>query len=108
MSGRPDVLEKMYRDWLSDSGEKRTDSMQFQMPVEKDGKEQYYEIVYKRIYDDKNNFVCDYFIFNDRTEEIESLEHEKYRASHDRLSGFIRTRTKNIASYAVISVILNL
>ena len=89
VSGRPDVLEKMYRDWLSDSGEKRTDSMQFQMPVEKDGKEQYYEIVYKRIYDDKNNFVCDYFIFNDRTEEIESLEHEKYRASHDRLTGLL-------------------
>ena len=64
VSGRPDVLEK-------------------------DGKEQYYEIVYKRIYDDKNNFVCDYFIFNDRTEEIESLEHEKYRASHDRLTGLL-------------------
>lgn len=89
VSGRPDVLEKMYRDWLSDSGEKRTDSMQFQMPVEEDGKERYYEIVYKRVYDDKNNFVCDCFIFNDRTEEIESLEHEKYRASHDRLTGLL-------------------
>ena len=33
--------------------------------------------------------MCDYFIFNDRTEEIESLEHEKYRASHDRLTGLL-------------------
>ncbi len=89
VSGRPDVLEKMYHDWLSGSGDKRMDMMRFQMPVEEDGKEQYYEIVYKRIYDDKNNFICDYFIFNDRTEEIEALEHEKYRASHDRLTGLL-------------------
>ncbi len=49
----------------------------------------YYEIVYKRTYDDKQNQVCDYFIFNDRTEDVVSLEHEKYRASHDILTGLL-------------------
>lgn len=45
--------------------------------------------VYKRTYDDKQNQVCDYFIFNDRTEDVVSLEHEKYRASHDILTGLL-------------------
>lgn len=84
-----DELEKRYQAWLADAQKTRTDSMQFQMPTEEDGHKKYYEIVYKRIYDDKKNNVCDCFIFNDRTEEIESLEHEKYRASHDRLTGLL-------------------
>ena len=48
------------------------------------------EVVYKRIFDDKNNFVCDYFIFNDKTEDIQSLEKEKYKATHDRLTGLYK------------------
>lgn len=44
-------------------------------------------MIYKRIFDDKNNFICDYFVFNDKTEDIKSIEIEKYKASHDSLTG---------------------
>lgn len=89
VNGEVDMLEKTYQDWLVCHAEEREDSMCFQMPVEENGQKRYYEIAYKRVYDDKKNYVCDYFIFNDRTEEIASLEHEKYRASHDSLTGLL-------------------
>ena len=69
--------------------ENRKDSMKMETSIYQNGEKKYYEIVYKRTYDDKQNQVCDYFIFNDRTEDVVSLEHEKYRASHDILTGLL-------------------
>ena len=52
-----------------------------------DGESKNYDVIYKRIFEDKNNFICDYFVFNDKTEDIKSIEIEKYKASHDSLTG---------------------
>ena len=79
-------MEKEYRKWIQSIEENRKDSMKMETSIYQNGKKKYYEIVYKRTYDDKQNQVCDYFIFNDRTEDVVSLEHEKYRASHDILT----------------------
>ena len=65
------------------------DAMQFCFSVKKEEAEKTYEVTYKRIYDDKQNWICDCFIFNDRTEEIASLEYERYRASHDSMTGLL-------------------
>ena len=82
-------MEKEYRKWIQSIEENRKDSMKMETSIYQNGEKKYYEIVYKRTYDDKQNQVCDYFIFNDRTEEVVSLEHEKYRASHDTLTGLL-------------------
>ena len=82
-------MEKEYRKWIQSIEENRKDSMKMETSIYQNGKKKYYEIVYKRTYDDKQNQVCDYFIFNDRTEDVVSLEHEKYRASHDILTGLL-------------------
>ena len=82
-------IEKEYRKWIQSIEENRKDSMKMETSIYQNGKKKYYEIVYKRTYDDKQNQVCDYFIFNDRTEDVVSLEHEKYRASHDILTGLL-------------------
>ena len=82
-------MEKEYRKWIQSIEENRKDSMKMETSIYQNGKKKYYEIVYKRTYDDKRNQVCDYFIFNDRTEDVVSLEHEKYRASHDILTGLL-------------------
>lgn len=82
-------MEKEYRKWIQSIEENRKDSMKMEASIYQNGKKKYYEIVYKRTYDDKQNQVCDYFIFNDRTEDVVSLEHEKYRASHDILTGLL-------------------
>lgn len=82
-------MEKEYRKWIQSIEENRKDSMKMETSIYQNGEKKYYEIVYKRTYDDKQNQVCDYFIFNDRTEGVVSLEHEKYRASHDTLTGLL-------------------
>ena len=82
-------MEKEYRKWIQSIEENRKDSMKMETSIYQNGEKKYYEIVYKRTYDDKQNQVCDYFIFNDRTENVVSLEHEKYRASHDTLTGLL-------------------
>lgn len=84
-----DTMEKEYRKWIQSIEDNRKDSMKMETPIYQNGEKKYYEIAYKRTYDDKQNQVCDYFIFNDRTEEVVSLEHEKYRASHDSLTGLL-------------------
>lgn len=86
--GRVDFLEKKYHKWI-DTTDQKKDSMRFQLSIRQDGSEKTYEVTYKRIYDDKKNWICDCFIFNDRTEEIASLEYEKYRASHDSMTGLL-------------------
>lgn len=82
-------LEHNYSEWLKSRSKAGAEPVKFDMSIDKDGKRRSYEILYKRIMDDKNNHICDYFIFNDRTEEIESYEHEKYKASHDSLTGLL-------------------
>lgn len=82
-------MEKEYMKWIQSIEENRKDSMKMETSIYQNGEKKYYEIVYKRTYDDKQNQVCDYFIFNDRTEDVVSLEHEKYRASHDTLTGLL-------------------
>ena len=82
-------MEKEYRKWIQSIEENRKDSMKMETSIYQNGEKKYYEIVYKRTYDDKQNQVCDYFIFNDRTDDVVSLEHEKYRASHDTLTGLL-------------------
>ena len=41
--------------------ENRKDSMKMETSIYQNGEKKYYEIVYKRTYDDKQNQVCDYF-----------------------------------------------
>lgn len=64
-------------------------TLRYELSVDREDGCRIYEIIYKRVYDDKGNFVCDYFMFNDRTEEVRALEYEKYRASHDSLTGLL-------------------
>ena len=85
-------------DILSD----RKDTMKTETTVSFHDIKKYYEVVYKRIFDDKNNFVCDYFIFNDKTEDIQSLEKEKYKATHDRLTGLYNKDQFYVETYKIL------
>lgn len=63
-------FEEKYKKWISDYGDARHDAMKFENNfVDRDDIARTYEIVYKRIYDEKDNIICDYFMINDRTEE---------------------------------------
>ena len=81
--------ERKYSRWIEKIGDDRRDSMTFQTDIELNGQKHYFEIAYKRIYDERKRFICDYFVYNDRTQMYESWEQEKYKASHDSLTGLL-------------------
>ena len=81
--------ERKYSRWIEKIGDDRRDSMTFQTDIELNGEKHYFEIAYKRIYDERKRFICDYFVYNDRTQMYESWEQEKYKASHDSLTGLL-------------------
>ena len=88
--GNMSVYESKYSQWIEKLGDDRRDSMTFQTTdIEINGEKHYFEIAYKRIYDESNRVICDYFVYNDRTQMYESWEQEKYKASHDSLTGLL-------------------
>ena len=87
--GNMSVYESKYSQWIEKLGDDRRDSMTFQTDIELNGEKHYFEIAYKRIYDESNRVICDYFVYNDRTQMYKSWEQEKYKASHDSLTGLL-------------------
>ena len=87
--GNMSVYESKYSQWMEKLGDDRRDSMTFQTDIEINGEKHYFEIAYKRIYDESNRVICDYFVYNDRTQMYESWVQEKYKASHDSLTGLL-------------------
>ena len=87
--GNMSVYESKYSQWIEKLGDDRRDSMTFQTDIEINGEKHYFEIAYKRIYDESNRVICDYFVYNDRTQMYKSWEQEKYKASHDSLTGLL-------------------
>ena len=80
-------VEHNYASWLHTQSEH--DNKKFRQTISVGDERRSFDISYNRVYDDKHNFICDYFIFNDRTEAVELLEYEKFRATHDNLTGLL-------------------
>lgn len=76
-----------YKIWMAKNDSLYSESFRFEIQLEICDDKRIYEVVYKKVYDEENNFICDYFIFNDRSAEIQSYEREKYRTTHDSLTG---------------------
>ena len=81
--------ERLYRKWNSATVLDRSDRGKFETQIKVDGALRHFEISYRRILDEKSNFLCDYFIYIDRTDMYESLIKEKYKATHDSLTGLL-------------------
>ena len=96
-------FEKIYAQWINDTSRKRSDYMKFDSKFEIDGKTRYFDISYKRIYDEKDRPLCDYFIYIDRTDMIQSLEREKYKATHDGLTGLLTREQFFIDTHELIN-----
>lgn len=96
-------FEKIYAQWINDTSRKHSDYMKFDSKFEIDGKTRYFDISYKRIYDEKHRPLCDYFIYIDRTDMIQSLEREKYKATHDGLTGLLTREQFFIDTHELIN-----
>lgn len=96
-------FEKIYAQWINDTSRKHSDYMKFDSKFEIDGKTRYFDISYKRIYDEKHRPLCDYFIYIDKTDMLQSLEREKYKATHDGLTGLLTREQFFIDTHELIN-----
>lgn len=48
---------------------------------------QYFDMNFSKLYDEQKNYIGCYFSLHDKTEDMEKLEKERYRSTHDMLTG---------------------
>ena len=81
------TLEKQLEKW-NNNEIKDKNSIHIWETTRKVGEEQhYYTIEYRRIYDSIMKSLGYFFLIHDKTEEFIKYETEKYRATHDKLTG---------------------
>ncbi len=98
-----DNIDENYRLWYAQNQEELSEPAVFRTVYkEADGNNRYYEIVYARLFDEKENFVGAYFIFYDRTEEQQKFEREQYRAAHDSLTGLLNKEQFYVDTYRLL------
>lgn len=79
--------EDAFRQWMMERKEPHKTFETFNLTLRRKGADCIYEVTYKRILDEKDNLVCDYFILTDRTQEVLSYQKQRYLATHDELTG---------------------
>jgi len=52
-----------------------------------DGCVKYYDVNFGKLFDEQDNYIGCYFLMYDKTEDMEKLEKEHYRSTHDMLTG---------------------
>ncbi len=80
-------MERDFREW---SGEKKLpEEKDFSFPLtrERDGIKIYYKVLFRSLLNDRGHFLGSFFTIQDRTEELNNLERERYQANHDELTG---------------------
>ena len=84
----PSALEKVFQIWLDGKKVEEATERQWEEAREIDGDEHIFACSYKRL---MNNGRCigGFFLHHDKTEEIRRVNQEKYRISHDRLTGVL-------------------
>ncbi len=85
-----DSFEKManyYAKWLGGRKINEVDDTLWKEHQSTPSGEKYYEAQFKRLYDQNNGIVGSFFKIHDETEEVKKLEAERFRATHDRLTG---------------------
>lgn len=82
------IIERQVQKWLAEmhlSDDIEKSQWETQRTVA--GSELYYNISFQKIYDKEMNYLGCFFFIHDRTDEFSKLEAERYRASHDTLTG---------------------
>ncbi len=79
--------EERFIEWTREGNIKDCDGKQWQWKYTQDGKEQSYRAVFHCLFDKKQQYLGGFLTIHNSTEEVEALNYERYRATHDSLTG---------------------
>ncbi|MGN0650503.1 MAG: putative bifunctional diguanylate cyclase/phosphodiesterase [Oscillospiraceae bacterium] len=82
-NGKLTVINAFFEDWLD--GRKVEDIGEISWKERIDGRS--YDTQFKPLYDNRNILIGCFFIQHDETEQLAQIEAERYRATHDSLTG---------------------
>lgn len=82
-----DTLENQVQAWFSSEIDKNTATRLWEIEMEKDDTVYKYSIEYRKIFDSYLKYLGCFFLIHDKTEEYTKYCNEKYRATHDKLTG---------------------
>lgn len=81
------TLENQVQTWFSNKIDKNTATRSWKAEIESEGVIHRYSIEYRKIFDSYLKYLGCFFLIHDRTEEYTKYCAEKYRATHDWLTG---------------------
>ncbi len=81
------TLDNQVRKWLIENIEPNISVHVWETKRRIDGQKHYFTIEYHRIYDSSVKYLGCFFLIHDRTEEYIKYTAEKYKATHDMLTG---------------------
>lgn len=80
-------FEDYYREWMNGRTLSEAEDAEWKEIKEVNSAKRYYDVNFKRLCDSSDNCVGCFFKMHDETVEVEKLETERFRATHDRLTG---------------------
>ena len=83
------VAEEYLKDWEEEYKDSLKSVMGAERQIEKDGQTVYLYVNYQQLLDEKGRVFGCGFQFEDHTEMVRRYEREKYRATHDMLTGLM-------------------
>ena len=83
------LAEKYLQDWEEEYRDSMANVMGAERQIEKDGETVYLYVNYQRLLDEVGRVFGYGFQFEDRTDMVRRYEQEKYRATHDPLTGLL-------------------
>lgn len=87
MEDKLEYIEQRFAEWKKNADIKAESGKSWEWSLTRDGKEKYYMARYHSLYDEKNQYIGSFWTVRDRTEVVEELHREHYRATHDHLTG---------------------
>ncbi|MDE5763396.1 MAG: bifunctional diguanylate cyclase/phosphodiesterase [Ruminococcus sp.] len=97
------TLEKQVRNWQLEHLDPSNPVQVWETKRRISGELHYFNIEYRRIYDSASKYLGCFFLIHDRTEEFIKYNTERYRATHDKLTGLYNKEY----FYDVVRAVLN-
>lgn len=87
LEGGLELAEQRFLQWQKKVDIREANGKKWEWTQNKDGKECHYMARYHSLYDEKNQYIGSFWTVRDRTEIVEALQKEHFRATHDHLTG---------------------
>ncbi|MBR3770386.1 MAG: EAL domain-containing protein [Lachnospiraceae bacterium] len=80
-------IEREFAKWKKQADIRECSGKSWEWSFEREGKEKHYFARYHSLYDEKKRYLGSFWTVRDRTEIVEELHREHFRATHDHLTG---------------------